>query len=154
MQRTRTRSTILVVEDYADSRHMLRLLLETLDYGVLTAANGKEALALAANNPIDLILLDFGLPDMTGPAVLRHLRRLNNGMTHVPIVMLTAFEGREYRRLADEAGCDAYVVKPPDFETLRGIVERLLRESQTKKDKVAFRVQNHEDRSRPREISL
>lgn len=125
MQRSRTRPTILIVEDYADSRQMLKLLLEELDYSVLTAASGKEALAVAAENQIDLILIDYGLPDMTGPAVIRSLRQLRNQLAQVPIVMLTAFEGTHYRRLAKEAGCDAYLVKPPDFEELRNTLERV-----------------------------
>ena len=125
MQRTRTRPTILIVEDYADSRQMLKLLLEELGYTVLTAASGKEALAIAAENHIDLILIDYGLPDMTGPTVIRSLRRLRYQLAQVPIVMLTAFDGTHYRRLANEAGCDAYLVKPPDFEELRSTLERV-----------------------------
>lgn len=131
MQQTRPRPTILIVEDYADSRHMLKLLLEELDYRVLTAGSGTEALAVAAGNHIDLVLLDFGLPDMTGPVVVRRLRRLNNELTRVPIIMVTAFEGYQYRRLADEAGCNAFLAKPPDFEVLKETLERLLRESET-----------------------
>ena len=125
MQQTRTRPTILIVEDYADSRQMLKLLLEELDYFVLTAASGKEALAVAAANDIDLILIDYGLPDMTGPTVIRSLRQLRHDLSRVPIVMLTAFDGTHYRRLANEAGCDAYLVKPPDFDELRGTLERV-----------------------------
>ena len=131
MQRTRTRATILVVEDYADSRHMLKLLLEDLEYRVLTAGSGKEALAAAAANHVDLVLLDFGLPDMTGPTVVRYLRRLNARWARVPIVMITAFEGYQYRQLADEAGCNAFLAKPPDFELLKETLERLLFEPHT-----------------------
>lgn len=129
MQRTGTRPTIMIVEDYADSRQMLKLLLEELDYRVFTAANGKEALAIAADNHLDLVLLDFGLPDMTGPTVVRRLRRMNNELRRVPIVMVTAFEGYQFRQLADEAGCDAFLAKPPDFEVLSETLERLLAES-------------------------
>lgn len=67
MQRTRTRPIIMLVEDYEDSRQMLTLLLEDMDYSVLPAANGEEALSTVANNDIDLVLTDFNLPDMTGP---------------------------------------------------------------------------------------
>lgn len=119
----------MIVEDYADSRQMLKLLLEELDYRVFTAANGKEALAIAADNHLDLVLLDFGLPDMTGPTVVRRLRRMNNELRRVPIVMVTAFEGYQFRQLADEAGCDAFLAKPPDFEVLSETLERLLAES-------------------------
>lgn len=133
MQRTGTRPIILVVEDYADSRHMMKLLLEDLDYTVLTAATGKEAVSAAANNHVDLILTDFSLPDMTGPSVVRSIRKLSNGSGRIPAVMLTAFDGYEYRGLANEAGCDAFLIKPPNFEVLNGTLQRLLREGRTQK---------------------
>jgi len=101
---------------------MLALLLEGMNFRVLSAANGKEALTAAANNDIDLVLTDFSLPDMTGPSLVRHLRRL----AHIPVVMLTAFDGNEYRLLAEEAGCDAFLIKPPDFDYLKETIDRLL----------------------------
>jgi CheY-like chemotaxis protein len=127
-----TRPTILVVEDYVDTQQMLKLLLEGMGFRVLTAESGREAIAAAANNHIDLVLTDFSLPDMSGPTVIRRLRQLNGNGTHIPTVLLTAFDGYEYRNLAAEAGCDAYVVKPPNFETLLGIIDRLLQASQAK----------------------
>lgn len=135
MQRTGTQPIILIVEDYADSRFMLKLLLEDAGYSVLTAANGNEALTTAAGNHIDLVLTDFNLPDLTGPTVLRRLRQLNGQLKRVPAIVLTAFDGQEYRDLAAKAGCDAFVVKPLDFDTLKGIIDRLLRGS---RDKAAF----------------
>jgi two-component system chemotaxis response regulator CheY len=130
MQGTRTRPIILVVEDYADTRQMLKLLLEGLNYDVLPAANGREALSVAANNRIDLILTDFGLPDMTGPTMIRNLRRLPNHSRSVPVVMLTAFDGNQYRELAKQAGVSAFLVKPPDFEFLKRTVDRLIEKHQ------------------------
>lgn len=126
MQQTRTRAIILLVEDFADSRQMLKLLLESLDYCVLPAATGKEALTAAARNEIDLLLTDFNLPDMTGPTVVRYVRELGNRRVHIPAVMLTASDGYEHRSLAAEAGCDAFLTKPTDFEVLRATIDRLL----------------------------
>jgi CheY-like chemotaxis protein len=103
-----------------------------MGFRVLTAESGREAIAAAANNHIDLVLTDFSLPDMSGPTLIRRLRQLNGNWTHIPTVLLTAFDGYEYRNLAAEAGCDAYVVKPPNFETLLGIIDRLLQASQAK----------------------
>ena len=134
MQRTGTRPIILVVEDYADSRQMLKLLLEGSDYAVLTAATGKDALAVAANNHVDLLLTDYSLPDITGPNVVRQVRQLNQRLASIPAVMLTAFDGYEYRQLAYEAGCDAFLIKPPNFEVLKGTLDRLLRENRSRKD--------------------
>jgi two-component system chemotaxis response regulator CheY len=129
MQLSRTQPTILIVEDYLDTRYMLKLLLESLNYAVLTAANGKAALTIAAKNHIDLVVTDFNLPDITGAALIRRLRRMNEDLKRVPIVMLTALDADEYRHLAAEAGCNEYIVKPVDFDTLEGVLHRLVREN-------------------------
>jgi len=136
MQRTGTRPIILLVEDYADSRQMMALLLEGMNYCVLPVANGKEAVTAAANNDIDLVVTDFNLPDMTGPSVVRNVRKLNNRLAHVPVVMLTAFDGDEHRLLAAEAGCNAFLIKPPNFEILKATIDRLLHANGRVKDKV------------------
>src|SRR6266480_3903940 len=119
---------ILVIEDYGDSREMLKLLLESLGYRVLAAANGHEALALAASNHLDLILTDFGLPDMDGLRVIRRLRKLNERLRTVPIIMLTALESDAYYP-ALRAECTDVLKKPADFETLQAKIGDLLRES-------------------------
>ena len=120
---------ILVIEDNGDSREMMKLLLEDLGYRVLAAANGHEALALAASNHLDLILTDLGLPDMDGIRVVRSLRILNTRLRHVPIIMLTALEGDEYYYPALRAGCADFLTKPTDFETLQTMIENLLDEN-------------------------
>jgi len=126
MRAPKANPVILVVEDYADSRAMLRLLLEDLDHQVLTAANGKQALAIAANNRIDLILTDLGLPDMSGFGLVRRLRNLSQ-MENVPIIMLTAFDGGDYLDMAMQAGCYGFLPKPTDFDELQRMIERALR---------------------------
>jgi len=131
MLQTETRPTILVVEDYADTQQMLKFLLEGSGFRVLTAMTGNEALAAAQNNQIDLILTDFSLPDMSGPNVVRRLRQMSGSLKDVPTIVLTAFDGYQYRNLAAEAGCDAFIVKPPNFETLLGLINRLLQARQT-----------------------
>jgi CheY-like chemotaxis protein len=119
---------ILVIEDYGDSREMMKLLLEDLGYRVLAAANGHQALALAGNNHLDLILTDFELPDMDGVSVVRSLRKLNTRLRHVPIIMLTALDGDEYYYPALRAGCTDFLTKPTDFETLQTMIKNLLDE--------------------------
>lgn len=131
MLQTGTRPTILVVEDYADTQQMLKFLLEGSGFRVLTAMTGNEALDAARSNQIDLILTDFSLPDMSGPNVVRRLRQMNVRFKDVPTIVLTAFDGYQYRNLAAEAGCDAFIVKPPNFDTLLGVINRLLQAKQT-----------------------
>jgi CheY-like chemotaxis protein len=127
VQQSRMPATILVIEDYADSRAMFRLLLQSLDYRVVTAKDGKEALAVAADEHIDLVLTDLGLPDMSGVTLVRHLRRLNEQLRRVPIIMLTAYDGPEYQRSAIQAGCTDFLTKPLDFDKLQSMIERLLK---------------------------
>ena len=140
MLQAETRPTILVVEDYPDTQEMLKLLLEGVGFNVLTAETGREAFAAAANNHIDLILTDFSLPDTSGPTVVRRLHQLSDRFEHVPTVMLTAFDGLEYRTLAAEAGCDAFIVKPPNFDTLLAVIDRLLLGSQAKREMLLSRT--------------
>ncbi len=135
----RTERTILVVEDYADTQEMLKLLLEGAGFNVLTAETGNEALATAANNHIDLVLTDFNLPDTSGPTIVRRLHQLSGRFEHVPTIILTAFDGFEYRNLAAQAGCDAFIVKPPNFDKLLGTIDRLLLRSQTKREMLLSR---------------
>ena len=138
MERTRNQPIILIVEDYADTRHMLKLLLESLNYAVLAAANGKDALSIAAKIDIDLIVTDFNLPDISGAALIRRLRRMNEDLRRVPIVMLTALDADEYRDLAAQAGCDEFIVKPVDFDTLERVLDCLLRNSRVSKREPAL----------------
>ena len=129
MQLSRTQPMVLIVEDYLDTRSMMKLLLESLNYTVLTAANGETALAIAAKNHIDLVVTDFNLPDITGAALIRRLRRMNEDLKRVPIVMLTALDADEYRHLAAQAGCNEFIVKPVDFDTLERVVDSLVRQN-------------------------
>src|SRR6185295_12524100 len=129
MQLSRTQPMVLIVEDYLDTRSMMKLLLESLNYSVLTAANGQTALAIAAKNHIDLILTDFNLPDITGAALIRRLRQMSEDLKSVPIVMLTALDADEYRHLAAQAGCNEFIVKPVDFDTLERVVDSLVRQN-------------------------
>ncbi len=123
-----TKLVILVIEDYRDSREMLRLVLETSGYEVIAAATGNEALSLAAGNPVDLVLTDLGLPDMDGIAVVRQLRELNERFSRIPTIMLTAFERNECYEAAMDAGCTEVLTKPVDFDVLQSLIEKLLKD--------------------------
>jgi DNA-binding response OmpR family regulator len=115
--------TILVVEDETKIRSLLRGYLERAGFSVLTTASGAEALTIAATAGPDLILLDLGLPDVSGETVAREIRR--TGRT--PILMLTAKASEEDRIGGLELGADDYVTKPfsPQEVVLR--VQAILR---------------------------
>ena len=118
------RKTVLVVEDYADTRSIMRFLLERLGYDVCEAEDGEMAVARVAEHRPDLILMDISMPNMDGLEATRRIRRLS-GCSETPIVAVTAF-GQAYRERALKAGCDDLIDKPLDFENLEPIVRRYL----------------------------
>lgn len=100
-------STILVVEDERDIRELLRRYLERAGHVVLTAGTGAEALRHIEAGAADLVLLDFGLPDIDGFEVLQTAKRLS-----VAVIALTARSSVEDRIRGLQNGADDYVVKP------------------------------------------
>ena len=121
--------TILLVEDYKDSREMIRLLLEDLSYRVLEARNGMEALDLALTETPDLVLTDFNLPDIDGTTLIKRLRKLGHKMSRIPVIMLTAHDRGRVYKLAMAAGCTAFFTKPVNFVVLEQTINTLLEES-------------------------
>jgi DNA-binding response OmpR family regulator len=100
--------TILVVDDEPKIVQLVRDYLEQAGFRVLTAPNGKTALAIMRAEKPDLIVLDLGLPEMDGLDVTRSLRRDSN----VPIIMLTARSEETDKLIGLELGADDYLTKP------------------------------------------
>lgn len=99
---------ILSVEDEADIRRFLRSTLSANSMTLIEAANGAEGLRLASSQAPDVILLDLGLPDMDGLAVIRQLREWGR----TPVIVLSA-RGQEHDKIeALELGADDYLTKP------------------------------------------
>jgi CheY-like chemotaxis protein len=117
--------SILVADDNADGREVLRDLLEAWGFQVLEARDGREALLSASRDHPDAILLDLQMPRLDGFAVLQHLRE-DRRLSATPTVAVTAFAQDGGRDKALRAGFDAYVTKPVDFRSLRGELQRLL----------------------------
>jgi DNA-binding response OmpR family regulator len=101
-------TTVLVVEDERKLRDFIRTYLERAGFAVLTTGSGAEAITMAADAAPDLVVLDLGLPDVSGETVASELR----AMSAVPIVMLTARAAEEDRIRGLELGADDYVTKP------------------------------------------
>ncbi|MGD0877888.1 MAG: response regulator transcription factor [Anaerolineales bacterium] len=100
--------TILVVDDEPKIVQLLRDYLERAGFRVLTAPNGKTALAVTHSEKPDLIILDLGLPEMDGLDVTRTLRKDSN----VPIIILTARSEETDKLIGLELGADDYITKP------------------------------------------
>ncbi len=117
-------TTILLVEDDAMNRDMMARHLKWEGFQVVTAVNGVQAVALAQSEPIDLILLDMGLPIMNG---WQAARRLKSGSARgIPIIALTAYALVDDRAACLAAGCDEYETKPVDFGQLLLKIRSLL----------------------------
>jgi two-component system phosphate regulon response regulator PhoB len=106
-----SKEKVLVVEDHKDTRDLLEYNLSAADYEVSTAADGHEALTVAAKEKPHLVILDLMLPGLDGLEVCRRLKQKIE-TSHIPVVMLTA-KGEEVDRIVGlELGADDYVVKP------------------------------------------
>ncbi|HUZ25102.1 MAG TPA: response regulator transcription factor [Streptosporangiaceae bacterium] len=101
-------ATILLVEDERKLRDLVRSYLERGGFTVLSTGSGAEALSLAGSATPDLVVLDLGLPDVSGETVARELR----SASATPILMLTAKSSEEDRIRGLEIGADDYVTKP------------------------------------------
>jgi two-component system, cell cycle response regulator DivK len=102
---------ILVVEDQEDNRRILRDLLTSAGYEVIQAENGKEALAAAARERPDLILMDIQLPLLDGYEATRRIKA-DPDLRAIPIIVVTSYALSGDEGKARAAGCDAYVTKP------------------------------------------
>ncbi|HEX8570788.1 MAG TPA: PleD family two-component system response regulator [Caulobacteraceae bacterium] len=117
---------ILVVDDIEPNVRLLEAKLTAEYYEVLTAYNGVEALAKAAAESPDIILLDVMMPGMDGFQVCRRLKD-DIATRHIPVVLITALDGREDRIAGLEAGADEFLTKPIDDVMLLSRVRSLTR---------------------------
>jgi two-component system, cell cycle response regulator DivK len=117
--------TIMVVEDYDDTRMFLKIGLEELGYSVLEATNGQEAVDIASREHPDLILMDLDLPILDGIAATQRIRQQTE-MERVPIVAVTAYPMSYTHVKAFAKGCDEYMAKPIDMDELERLVRRYL----------------------------
>ena len=121
-----TPATILVAEDSADTRALLRRALASYGYEVVEATDGREAVEVALRECPGLVLMDLNMPVMDGLAATERIRELRERCGDVPIVAVTAFDTYGIREAAMEAGCDAYLLKPLDLDELESVIAGLL----------------------------
>ena len=116
---------VLVVDDKASSRELIRTVLENSGYAVVEAGDGQEAVRVAQEVSPDLILLDLHMPALDGFSTIRQLRADPRFAT-LPIVALTASAMHGDREKAMAAGFTSYISKPVALTALRAEVARLL----------------------------
>lgn len=115
---------ILYIEDNPDNMMLVQRALEARGYNLLEAVNGRDGVATAEREQVDLILLDINLPDMDGYEIARRLRSsAKNELTRTPIIAITANALRGDAERALDAGCDVYMSKPINIRELWARVE-------------------------------
>jgi Response regulator containing CheY-like receiver, AAA-type ATPase, and DNA-binding domains len=125
MTKERSAQTIMVVEDYDDTRMLLKQCLEGLGYSVLEAINGQEAVDIANREHPDLILMDLDLPILDGIAATQQIRQQSE-LEKTPIVAVTAYPLSYSHVKAFAKGCNEYMAKPIDMDELERLVNRYL----------------------------
>ena len=118
---------ILIADDKAGGRELVRAVLERCGYVIYEAADGIEALRAARNIHPDLIVLDLNMPGVDGFGVIRELRR-DSDFASIPVLALTASAMQGDRERAIAAGFTGYISKPIGPSQLRAEVDRLLRQ--------------------------
>ena len=118
-------STVLIVDDYPDALDVWELYLRASGFEVLTAVDGRQALACASQQLPDIVVMDLEMPELTGFEVARELRMLE-ATRHIPLIAST---GHSHTAQLDEArrsGFDAIIIKPCEPDALVLEIRRLL----------------------------
>lgn len=121
---------ILIADDDPQILRALRITLSARGYQVLTAFDGAEAIAQAADSRPDLYLVDLGMPHLDGIALIQSLR----GWTHAPILVVSGRTGSEDKVAALDAGADDYITKPFNLDELLARLRALSRRTLTPSD--------------------
>jgi CheY-like chemotaxis protein len=115
-------SHILIVEDNAPFRELIREVFKYLGYCVSEASNGLEGLALMESNPINLAIVDLEMPIMNG---LEFSKRVKEKNPQFPVIMLTAFAALHSKAEIANAHIDVFLQKPMGVDMLIDLVEQL-----------------------------
>src|SRR6267142_6265064 len=120
------KTVILVADDEDAMLSLLREALQSVQYDVVVAHNGEEAIEKLRKTPPDLVLLDVQMPKMNGYDVCRKIKS-DVFLRHIPVMMLTAQSGTSNKVTGLEQGADDYVTKPFEMDELMARIRTLLR---------------------------
>lgn len=116
---------ILIVDDEKDVVNTLKIWLEARGHEALCAYNGEEALKQVRAQIPDLIILDLGLPGISGYMVCSLLKN-DQRFSHIPVIICTARTQEEDIKVGKQAGADAYLTKPLELQILADTIQKLL----------------------------
>jgi two-component system cell cycle response regulator len=120
---TAAKQTVLLAEDDRALRRFLEIVLVRAGYQVYSAADGLEAMQLVLAHPIDIVVTDAMMPNLSGHELCRFLRN-SPTLAHLPVILLSALERQETSSESDQA--DAFLAKPVSGEILIECIEKLV----------------------------
>jgi CheY-like chemotaxis protein len=118
-----SRARVLLAEDDRALRRFLEVVLERAGYKVIPAADGLEAMKLALSTPIDIVVTDAMMPNLSGHEFCRFLRN-SQTLSSIPVILLSALERKEPKLNGEQV--DAFLAKPVSGESLVECIEKLL----------------------------
>ena len=122
------RTCVLLAEDDRALRRFLEVVLERAGYEVVPASDGLEAMKMVLSNPIDVVVTDAMMPNISGNEFCRFLRN-TPALSRLPVIVLSALEQKDTNDDAEQA--DAFLSKPVSGETLIECIEKLLARKNT-----------------------
>jgi two-component system cell cycle response regulator DivK len=117
--------TILVVDDFDDTRLLLKTWLEKKGFNVVEAENGNQAVSAAQEVRPDLIIMDMHMPELDGLAATRKIRDIKE-LDSIPVVAVSAYGEQQFRADALAAGCSEYVSTPFEPDNLETVIRSFL----------------------------
>ncbi len=120
--------TILIVDDFDDTRLLLRTWLQKKGFRIIEAENGNQAVSQTQTERPDLIIMDVEMPELDGLSATRKIRALPHAQT-LPIVVVSAYGADQFRDEALAAGCNEYVSTPFEPDELEKLIRNLLSEA-------------------------
>ncbi len=120
------KKTILIVDDFENTRKVIEYSLKKIEHNSLMAGNGTEALSYFDGRPIDLLITDLNMPEMNGIELVKEVRALP-AYSFIPIIMLTTERNQTKRQMAEDVKVTVWVQKPFEQEKFLKIVQKCLR---------------------------
>jgi two-component system response regulator AtoC len=133
---------ILVVDDEPHMRRILEIMLRQSQYFVYSAGNGREALSILQENPVDLVLTDMRMPEMDGLELLNQMREQGYAC---PVILVTAHGSVESAVEAMKSGASDYILRPFDIDTLERVISRVLGEVEASRENSFLREELNRD---------
>ena len=132
---------ILILDDEAAQRDILTGYLKKKGYKIFSASSGREGIEIIKNNPVDIILSDFKMPDLNGIEVLELVKKLN---PEISFVIVTAYGTVENAVKAMRLGAFDYISKPVDLDELDIMIERIIEHKNLKSENQLLKTQLQE----------